>query len=154
VNERAVITPHLGYENPSASIDWLCRVFGFRQQLRMERDDGDVLAQLEGPSGGVIMVSGITDDFRSWMRERAPQFRDPADQGWPYLTHTISVIVQDADAHHRRAADQGAVILTTPRDQPWGLRSYAALDPEGHQWEFSQPVREVAPESWGAVRLE
>ncbi len=148
------ITAHLGYEDPARSIDWLCRVFGFRQRVRMDREDGDVLAQLEGPDGGVVMVSGISADFRSWMRERAPEFREPADRGWPYLSHTISVTVRDVDAHHHRAAEQGAAILTTPRDQPWGLRSYAALDPDGHQWEFTQPIREVPPERWGAVRVD
>jgi len=149
-----MITPHLGYEDPATSIDWLCRVFGFRQRLRMDQEDGDVLAELEGPDGGVVMVSGISDDFRSWMRERAPEFRESTGPGWPYLSHTISVVVRDVDAHHRGAADEGAAILTTPKDQPWGVRSYAALDPDGHQWEFSQPVRDVPPESWGAVSVE
>lgn len=154
MSERAVITPHLGYEDPSTSIDWLCQVFGFRQRLRMEDEDGDVIAQLEGPDGGVVMVSGITNDFKNWMRDRAPGCREPTDRGWPYLSHTISVIVRDVDAHHRRVAGEGATILTTPRDQPWGLRSYAALDLEGHQWEFNQPVSEVTPESWGVVGVE
>lgn len=152
--ERAVITPHLGYEDPHTSIDWLCRVFGFRQRLRMDRDDGNVTAQLEGPDGGVVMVTGISGDFKNWMRERVPEFREPADRGWPYLTHTISVTVQDVDAHYRRAVHEGATILTKPRDQPWGLRSYAALDPDGHQWEFNQPIGQVPPDSWGASRVE
>jgi uncharacterized glyoxalase superfamily protein PhnB len=41
-----------------------------------------------------------------------------------------------------------------PKDQPWGLRSYAAIDLEGHQWEFSQLLRIVEPEAWGATRIE
>ena len=58
----------------------------------------------------------------------------------------------DVDGHYRRAVAEGATTLDTPTDQPWGIRSYAALDVEGHQWQFAQQVRLVAPEEWGAVR--
>ena len=30
----------------------------------------------------------------------------------------------------------------------WGGRSYHAIDPEGHRWEFLQIGRELAPEHW------
>jgi uncharacterized glyoxalase superfamily protein PhnB len=55
-------------------------------------------------------------------------------------THTITVIVDDVDAHFERAEREGAAVLAAPRDQPWGVRSYAALDPEGHQWEFATHI--------------
>jgi hypothetical protein len=32
-----------------------------------------------------------------------------------------------------------------PADQFYGDRSYIAIDPEGHRWTFSQPVRVVTP---------
>jgi len=54
----------------------------------------------------------------------------------------------------KRAADEGAAILMALTDQPWGLRSYAAIDLEGHQWEFSQVLGVVEPEAWGATRVE
>jgi uncharacterized glyoxalase superfamily protein PhnB len=145
LDEHPIITPHLSYQDPAAAIIWLSRAFGFREQTRMEHDDGDVMAQLEGPDGGVVMVSGLTADFRKWMSERAPGFREPTDPGWPYLSHTISVRVHDVDGHHHRAEAEGATILGRPTDQPWGLRSYAALDLDGHQWEFTQPAQMVAP---------
>ena len=66
----------------------------------------------------------------------------------------MTVLVSDVDAHHQRASDEGAAILTGPTDQPWGLRSYAAIDLEGHQWEFSQVRRIVEPEAWGATRID
>jgi uncharacterized glyoxalase superfamily protein PhnB len=34
-----------------------------------------------------------------------------------------------------------------PSDQPWGLRSYSAIDLEGNQWEFSQMFRPEEPDA-------
>ncbi len=51
----------------------------------------------------------------------------------------------DVDAHHARAKEAGAVV-TTPEDQPYGDRSYRAVDPEGHRWIFSTHLRDVAPD--------
>lgn len=60
-----------------------------------------------------------------------------ARRSWPLLTHAVTVIVDDVDDHFERAEREGAAVLGSPKDQPWGVRSYAALDPEGHQWEFA-----------------
>jgi uncharacterized glyoxalase superfamily protein PhnB len=59
------------------------------------------------------------------------------------LTHTITVIVDDVDAHFKRAEHEGAALLGIPKDQPWGVRSYAALDPERHQREFATVLRDL-----------
>ncbi|MGA9838970.1 MAG: VOC family protein [Thermoplasmata archaeon] len=53
------------------------------------------------------------------------------------------------DAHCERAKRQGAAVLSAPKDQPWGVRSYAALDPEGHQWEFASVTHRSHGESGG-----
>jgi uncharacterized glyoxalase superfamily protein PhnB len=60
------------------------------------------------------------------------------------------VIVDDVDAHFERAKHQGAAVLAAPKDQPWGVRSYAVLDPEGHQWEFAT-VTNSSPGASGDV---
>ena len=62
--------------------------------------------------------------------------------------------VTDVNAHYEQAKAAGATILMPPTDHPWGLRSYAAIDLEGHQWEFSQILQIVEPEAWGAVRID
>lgn len=134
---RQKVVPHLGYEEPFAALDWLCRVFGFTEVKRFDRGEDNLTARLRGPDGGVVMVSGHDDDFKDWMRERAPHFEEATGRAWPLLTHAITVIVKDVDAHFERAEREGASVLSAPRDQPWGVRSYAALDPEGHQWEFA-----------------
>jgi uncharacterized glyoxalase superfamily protein PhnB len=41
--------------------------------------------------------------------------------------------------------------VSEPRDQPWGLRDYEAVDLEGRVWNFSQHLRTTKPEDWGAT---
>ena len=151
----APVYPHLRYQEPGEAIVWLSRVFGFRERVRMTGPDGGIIvAKLESPGGGLVMVAGRSPDFQQWIRERVPDFREPPGRPWPHLSHTTTVLVSDVDAHHQRATDEGATILMDPTDQPWGLRSYAAIDLEGHQWEFSQLLRILEPEAWGATRFE
>jgi len=45
----------------------------------------------------------------------------------------------------------GAEITEEPADQEYGERRFSARDPEGHWWYFSKPIREVAPQEWGAT---
>ena len=68
---------------------------------------------------------------------RTPGFRDHGERPWPYLSHAISVHVPDVDKHHEQTRKEPATVLSPPKDQPWGVRSYAVLDLEGHQWEFA-----------------
>lgn len=137
---RARVVPHLSYQDPFAALAWLCRVFGFTEVKRFDRGEANLTARLRGPDGGTVMISGSEDAFRAWMRERAPRFEEATGRSWPLLTHVITVIVDDVDAHFQRAEREGAALLTAPKDQPWGVRSYAALDPEGHQWEFATVI--------------
>jgi len=90
-------------------------VFALRETLRMDRDGDNIISRLEGPDGGLVILSGLDDDFKQWMRQRAPQFREPSEGEWPHLCHAISVV----DSHYERAKSEGAAILTDPRDQPW-----------------------------------
>jgi uncharacterized glyoxalase superfamily protein PhnB len=140
---RQKVVPHLSYEDPFAALDWLCRVFGFTEVKRFDRGDDNLTSRLRGPDGGVVMISGSDDEFKEWMRERAPRFEEATGGSWPLLTHTITIIVDDVDAHFEQAEFEGAALLGKPRDQPWGVRSYAALDPEGHQWEFATVLNDT-----------
>ncbi len=153
--EWAPVYPHLRYRDPLAAIDWLTRVFGFRERVRMERPDGGIIvSKLEGPDGGLVMVAGHPPELNDWMRERLPNFHPQREQAWPDLSHVITVVVRDVGAHFQRSQTEGATILMPPADQPWGTRVYSAIDPEGHQWEFSQILRPVDPAEWGARVIE
>jgi uncharacterized glyoxalase superfamily protein PhnB len=56
-------------------------------------------------------------------------------------TQFIRVHVPEGlDAHCERARAAGAVITDAPTDQFYGERTYRALDPEGHLWNFAMTV--------------
>jgi hypothetical protein len=79
----APVYPHLRYQEPGEAIVWLSRVFGFRERVRMTGPDGGiVVAKLESPGGGLVMVAGRSPDFQQWIRERVPGFREPPGRPW------------------------------------------------------------------------
>ena len=49
------------------------------------------------------------------------------------------VYVRDADALHAELSAKGVNVLGEPVSQPWGLREFRVLDPEGNQITFGQP---------------
>ena len=32
------------------------------------------------------------------------------------------------------------MLIGEPTDQPYGMRTYRAIDPEGHRWIFASPI--------------
>lgn len=125
---RPSIYPRLAYRDEHAALEFLVRAFGFveRREARMEHPDG-TLAWLE-LGNGLIMI-GRSGPERHGLTS-------PADAG--ATTAMINVYVDDVDAHHRRAAAEGAHIQLEPQDMLWGDRRYEAIDLEGHRWHFAQ----------------
>jgi len=111
-------------------VEWLCRVFGFRLIETL-----GPTKVVEGPAGGVAVLGELGDEIRAWMSERTPEFRE-GTSSWPILTPALSLEVPDVDAHHAHATAEGATILGPPTDQPWGMRSYVAVDLGGHHWQL------------------
>jgi uncharacterized glyoxalase superfamily protein PhnB len=131
------IAPYLLYEDPAAALEWLARAFGFRERFRHVVDEGRIdHAEMEFRSG-LIMLARPGSDYRS-----------PRDLGG--ATVVIHVYVDDIDAHTARAREAGATIVSEPTDKPYGTIQYAAEDPEGHVWLFSEQLREPEAE-WRIV---
>jgi uncharacterized glyoxalase superfamily protein PhnB len=127
------ITPYLLYEDAAAALDWLAKAFGFRERFRHPLTDGRVdHAEMEF-AGGLIMLATPGTDYRS-----------PRRLG--QATVVIHVYVDDIRAHCQRAREAGATIDREPTEKPYGTIQYAATDPEGHVWLFSEQVREPEPE--------
>ena len=68
----------------------------------------------------------------------------------PSRTPALTVFVEDVDAHFAAARAAGARITKDLQETVYGERQYGVEDLEGHVWLFSQHVRDVSPEQWGA----
>src|SRR5438132_1510642 len=113
--KTAKIVPHLRYKDPKEAITWLARVFGFRERVRMSGPAGEIyISELQGPGGGILMLSGSSPEYQAYVQRKVPNFHQPQDPGWPNLTHSISVFLDNVDAHYQRAVKEGALILAKP----------------------------------------
>jgi len=128
------ILPHVVYRDVAAAIDWLGRTFGFQEHYRYGAPDG---AQLH-LGNAYVMLKGAR-----------PGWSTPAQLG--QATQTLSIFVEDVDAHYEHTRAAGAKIVEELNETAYGERQYVAEDPEGHRWLFAQHARDVAPEEWGAT---
>jgi len=122
----AAVIPELPYPDVREAVDWLARAFGFEERLQI----GDHRAQLVYEGGAVIAIRGDAPGS------------------------TLLVRVDDADAHHARAAEAGAKIISQPEDYPYGERQYSAVDLGGHRWTFSESIADVDPADWGGEAVD
>ena len=122
------ITPYLYYENLDDMMAWLEKAFGLKPQGPvMKGPDGAGTHAAMEIGGGVVMM-GRPDP--------SEDYRNPKRLGG--ATQSLYVMVDDVEAHFRRARDEGARILEAPADTEYGHRRYGACDPEGHEWYFAQ----------------
>jgi MerR family transcriptional regulator, thiopeptide resistance regulator len=120
---------YLVYEDLEAGFEYLQRVFGLGPgELHRDGQGRPVHGELQAGSA-TIWLHPETDDFA---------LASPRRLGGS--TAGIAVIVDDVDAHHRRALEQGAHIDYAPVDQPYGFREYGARDSEGGIWSFMRPL--------------
>lgn len=129
------VVPELVYADVEQAIDWLSEVFGLTELWRA----GGHRARLAFGNGVVIIAD--TD----------PQYGRAAPTRDEPHSHAVTVKVDDVDAHHERARQHGAVILSPPADYPYGERQYSVEDLAGHRWTFTQAIVDLAPEDWGGT---
>ncbi|HET9849195.1 MAG TPA: VOC family protein [Candidatus Dormibacteraeota bacterium] len=125
----------IAYEDGAKAMDWLSSAFGFKERTRM-LDKSGRLSHGEMEAGqGVIMLATPTPEYQGPRHHRASC---EAAQRWssvPYIVDGVLVYVDDVNAHHERARQHGATIITEPEADTYGRR-YRAEDLEGHRWMF------------------
>ncbi|HLK23525.1 MAG TPA: VOC family protein [Caulobacteraceae bacterium] len=137
------ITPVVFYRDPIAAMHFLEDAFGFETSVLVTDKDGRV-GHAEMTVGEVVI--GIGAEWSSPELIGPAAMRSPASLGGAG-TQFIRVHMSDSiDVHCERARKGGARITQEPADQFYGSRTYRALDPEGHVWNFDQVVAEVSVE--------
>jgi uncharacterized glyoxalase superfamily protein PhnB len=127
----AIVIPVLAYPDVNQAAEWLCHAFDFTVRLRM----GSHRVQMNVGDGAVILR----------------ELRDNEVGAQLGVGHSVTIRVEDADAHYLRAKNYGATIQEGPVTYPYGERQYSAQDFAGHSWTFSQSVADARPEEWGGV---
>ena len=120
------ICPCLRYGDAPAAIKWLEQAFGFEKKMAVNNPDGTIAhAEIRLGDGLVMLGSAKGDSFG---------YISPRDAGG--VTQSIYIVLDDVDAHYRRAKAAGAEIVIDLHDTDYGSRDYSAKDPEGHLWHF------------------
>jgi uncharacterized glyoxalase superfamily protein PhnB len=129
------VLPHLVYRNVADAVSWLTETFGFIEHYRY----GEPLSGAQLYLGNAyIMVTSPRSGSAS-----------PAQLG--HRTQSLTVFVDNVDAHHEKAKSAGAKIVEELHETVYGERQYGVEDLDGHRWLFSQHARDVSPHEWGAV---
>ncbi|MFE5397601.1 VOC family protein [Streptomyces sp. NPDC056568] len=125
------VCPTLLYADAKAALRQLTGAFGFIELAVYEGEGGTVAhAELAQGNGAIMLGSkGTGSRFDEAMKNAGPT--------------GVYVVVEDVDAHHRRAVEHGAEILMPPTDQDYGSRDYMARDLEGNIWSFGTYAPEV-----------
>ena len=132
------ILPHVSYRDVAEAVGWLSTTFGFKEHYRYG----------EPVSGAQVHLGN------AWvMLKRAPEGSvSPAQLG--YGTQSLTVFVDDVEAHFQRAKAVGAKIVEELHETAYGELQYGVEDFAGHHWLFSRHARDVSPDAWGATIAE
>jgi uncharacterized glyoxalase superfamily protein PhnB len=129
------VVPHVIYQDPVEACAWLSRVFGFRENFRY----GDPVSGVQVLFGQVCMM----------LHRAQEDSLSPAQLG--YGTQSLTLIVDDVDAHYAKSIAECATIAEELHETIYGERQYRVVDPAGHRWIFSQHARDADPAGWGAT---
>jgi uncharacterized glyoxalase superfamily protein PhnB len=135
-NNRSIppvtVIPVLVYPDVRAAVDWLTAAFGFAERTRIGESHR---AQMSIGADGAMIVADVAG------------LRQPPQAH--IVTHEIKVRVGDVAEQFERARAAGAKVLEPPVDREYGERECTVEDLAGHRWQFSETLRDVAPEEFG-----
>jgi uncharacterized glyoxalase superfamily protein PhnB len=131
------VIPVLVYPDVRQAVAWLSAAFGFAERTRI----GDShRAQMSIGEDGAMIVADVRGE------------QQPPQAG--IVTHVTKVRVDNVQTWYERARAHGARVLEPPTDREYGERECTVEDLAGHRWQFTETVRDVAPEEYGCQTVE
>jgi uncharacterized glyoxalase superfamily protein PhnB len=128
----STVVPVLVYPDVREAVAWLSTAFGFVERTRVGESHR---AQMSVGQDGAMIVADAQGE------RRPPQYG--------VVTHEQKVRVDDVEAYYERARAHGARVLEPPTEREYGERECTVEDLAGHRWQFSETLRDVAPEEFG-----
>ena len=125
MTDKPAIVPYVLYRDGHVARAFLERAFGLSTVFALNSADGALLHAEMAHGNGVVMI-GTSGEAA------------PGGGG-------IYVVVDDVDAHHARAAAEGAAIVYPPEEAEFGTRRYCAKDVAGHEWTFGSYQPQTTP---------
>jgi uncharacterized glyoxalase superfamily protein PhnB len=118
---EATIVAERQYRSLAPALTWLRDTLGFELTFEVPGPDGVPRHAEMGLGAGTIFVAPLSAE------------------GGPFadVLQFVNLIVDDPDRHHAHAKAEGANVVITPRDTPFGARFYAVRDPENVLWWIS-----------------
>jgi len=120
------VMPALTVNDIAASLAWYCDVIGFIVTQEVQRE-GKLVATLL--KAGAVELLLTQDDFAKGRdRKKGVGLRLHGTTG------------QDIDQLAEAITSRGGVLSQPPKDQPWGTRDFAIIDPDGFKISISAPL--------------
>jgi len=126
------VTPILNVSDVGASVEWFERL-GWKRGF-MWNDAGPIeggsLADPNGPANFGSVCSGHAEIFLC---------QDGQGERGTWISWWL-VRPADVDAMHERALEHGMTVSYPPTDEPWGVREFHLVHPDGHTFRVSAPL--------------
>lgn len=113
------VMPYLVVSDADGFIKFITEVFGAKEILRVNNDDGEVMHCEYDVNGGTIMFG-------------------QAGGEWPVFNCGMFLPVKDVDGLYRKGIEFGASGNQEPGDRGYG-RAAGFIDPYGNQWWLNDP---------------
>lgn len=134
---RSSVVPTLRYRDVDGAIAWLGAAFGFVVRDVVRAPDGQAIsAQLTRDSGMIMLAAVGHSVFDDLMKQ--------PDEVGGAETQSCYFVIDDCEAHYRRAVEHGAEIILDLQHFEKGGSGYLCRDFEGHLWSFG------SLDPWGA----
>ena len=124
------VTPYLSVEGGLAAIEFYKRAFGAREITKRVTPNGRLIHGQIQIGNTMVFLSDVFPDSDT---------ASPASIGT--TTVTLHIYSDNVDALWDRAVGAGAKVATPLENQYWGERYGVLIDPFGHRWSLSTPVK-------------
>lgn len=125
------LSPHLVCDGASDAIAFYELAFGAEEVMRLPGADGRLMH-------GAIVINGAT----VMLTDENAAYGNVGPKTLGGTPVTLHLGVDNADAAIDRAAKAGATVKMPATDMFWGERYGIVVDPWGHVWSMSHPLRD------------